>query len=221
MEKKPNIKKSELTLSVNEDLNFEFFSEFDKLGNKEKEVWRLLVWWTKRFPTAYPSQTTIARKAECTREHVNRSISKFKKLGWIALGSRGPKKTKYIIIPLHLLQMDLVKREYFRRVDITSKITHSYSRKPRITGTNGPVAPKPLDVPNWLEKLGISFDSKLKLSLLPESVFQETLYQCTKKAKQGFKPDNEERYFVGTAFRIAEKGGVKVDWKSYYASRGN
>lgn len=220
MEKELKNTNSYLNLIVSEDQKFAFFAEYDKLGNLQKDIWRAAVWWCNRFPCACPRQSKIAEKVGCRREHVNRAFAKFKKFGWLHLTSRGFKRTKIIGIPLHLLQLNVVKREYFRRVEITPERTHSYSRLPRNTSREGPVAKKQLEVPGWLmSKASFSHDSKLRLSLLPESVYQEASFQWKKKVSQGFKADNPEKYFVGMAFKIAEKKEIKVNWGSYYASR--
>src|SRR5580765_6258744 len=100
MNKTQTSKKSSLTLTITEDQNFEFFAEYDKLGNLQKDIWRAAVWWCKRFPCACPRQSKIADKVGCRREHVNRAFSKFKKLGWLHLTSRGFKRTKIMGIPL-------------------------------------------------------------------------------------------------------------------------
>jgi len=54
------------------------------------------------------------------------------------------------------------------------------------------------------------------LSLLPENIYQETLYQCEKKARSGFFPDDQVKYFVGTAVKMAQKNGIRIDWIKYY-----
>jgi hypothetical protein len=204
-------------VKVHQDTSWSFFAKYDKLGALEKKIWQMAVWWVKRFPSAHPSQTKLSEKVGCSREHVNRAFSKFKDYGWIHLISRGHKRSKIISIPEPLIMIDVVKREYFKRIEITSDITHSYSNyKSKTSRRTGPLV-----IPNYLQKLNISLDAKLKLSLVPEYIYQETKYQCQKKAKSGWKPDNEVKYLVGAAIRMAQNKGHKLEWEKYYQFKGS
>lgn len=210
-----------LTLQIHRDEAYSFLMEYDKLGKDQKEIFKITRWWCNRFPCAAPSQKKIAEKIGCSRKHVNRTFAKFKQLGWLYLTSRGLRRTKILGMPLHLCQMDVAKREYFKRVEVTSKVTYSYSRYRNITGMSGKVVRKNLEIPKLAQKLGYSKDSSLKLALVPECVLQETLYQCKKLGKKGFRPNNEESYFVGMALKMAKKKGHKLDWRSYYATKAS
>jgi hypothetical protein len=143
----------------------------------------------------------------------------FQDYGWMNLHSRGWKRSKKISIHPSKLQIDKINRNYFKEVRATYRATHTIPTYRKRSSTDGLSASKPLDIPIWLMNLKISHDSKLKLALLPESVFRETHHQCLRRQKLGFQPDNAEKYFVGAAFKIAEKQGVKVNWPSYYYSK--
>lgn len=209
----------DLQLDISQDEKYFFFSEYDKLGSLEKKIWSAALWWVKRFPCAHPRQSKIAEKVGCRREHVNRTFAKFKNLGWLYLTSRGARKTKILGIPPHLISIDVVKREYFKRIEITSKRTHSYSIYKKNTSMAGEIKKNTLIIPKLAQKLGYSEESCKKLALLPEYILEETLYQCKKRCKFGFQPVSEERYFVGTAFRMAKEKKIHINWREYYAKR--
>ncbi len=208
------------TITVTEDQLFSFFNLYDKLGNHQKKILRRLIWYHNRYPNAHPSQTKIAKGIVCTREHVNRTIALFKSYGWIWLEFRGAKKTKTIRMHEWLAMIDLVERQWFKRLEITSEITHSYLSRRIPTGRKTGGAVPPLVIPFYLQNLNISLDSKLKLSLVSEYTYQETLHICNKMAEKGFKPSNDEKYFVGMAINKAINKGEKLQWKSYYSILG-
>ena len=203
-------------ITVKEDHLFSFFKVYDKLGKHQKKILRRLIWYYNKYPNAHPSQEKIAAGIPCSREHVNRTIALFKSYGWLWLDFRGPRKTKTIKMHDWLALIDLDKRQWFRRIEITSEITHSYLPNKRYTGGKTGGAIPPLSIPNYLQNLRISLDSKLKLSLVSQHTYQETLHACKRKSEKGFFPKNEEKYFVGFALKMAMKKGEKIDWPSYY-----
>lgn len=207
-----------LTINVDQDDNYTFFAEYDKLGPLQRKIWLSAVWWVKRFPCAHPSQSKIAKHIGCRREHVNRAFSKFKKYGWLYLTSRGHKRTKILGIPTHLVLMDVNKREYFKRIEITSKRTHSSSRFPGITSRAGEKR-KGLEIPAYLRKWRFSDDGKLILSLFTEYTFQESVHKYKITVASGWQPEQEERYFIGIARKIGKSRGERPDWRSYYQMR--
>lgn len=209
----------QLQMTISQDENFEFFARYDKLGPIQQQIWRAAVWWCKRFPSAHPCQETLAKKVGCSREHVNRTFFRFQLWGWLTLESRGKKRAKILHIPDSLLQLDVVNRKYFKRVEITSKITHSYPSRRVFTSKTSHLAKQqkePIKIPPLAIKMNFSSTNALKLGLVSECVVQETLYQCKKKGQAGFRPQNEESYFVGMAINIAKKRGEKLDWPAYY-----
>lgn len=205
-----------LYLKIDQDASANFFTLYDPLGRLEKKIWDAARWWVKKFPCAHPKQIKIADHIGCSRKHVNRAFSKFKSYGWLYLTSRGARRTKILGIPTHLIAMDLVNREYFKRIEVTSKVTHSSSRFPNTTSRTCRLKKEPLVIPKLAQKLGYSEDSGKKLALVPEYILQETLYQCQKMGKRGFKPDKEERYFVETALKMAQDKGHKLEWRRFY-----
>lgn len=204
-----------LYLKIDQDAAANFYTLYDPLGRIEKKIWDAARWWVKKFPSAHPKQIKIADHTGCSRKHVNRAFAKFKSYGWLYLTSRGARRTKIIGIPTHLIAMDLVKREYFKRIEVTSKVTHSSSRFPNSTSRAG--LPQ---IPEYLKRLSIPLNAKIKLSLVPEYIFYETKYKCEKKSRSGWKPDDEIKYFVGMAMKMAENKGHKINWRTYMQLKG-
>lgn len=205
-----------ITLEVEQDAAFNFFSEYDKLGNMQKDIWRAAVWWCKRFPSAHPKQARIAEKVGCRREHVNRAFSKFKKFGWMYLTSRGARRTKVIGIPIHLLSLDLIKRQYFAKIERTSERTHSYSRLPKHTSKETGDSFHELQIPDYLQKTKFSIEQRLKLSMIPENFYRNGIESVNYHLKNGVKIGDPAAYVVGAALNMAQKSGIKLDWKRYY-----
>lgn len=208
----------ELYLKISQDEAYEFFEKFNALSPLRKEIWKYTLWCVKNHLYCVPSQSHIAEKKGCCRQAVSEAFKVFKEYGWLSLRSRGFKRSKIISIPLHLQQIDLVKKNYFRRVETTSRATRNYSNFTKKTSRTGYPQKVDLKVPEIAHKLGFSLDSGLKLGLLTESILQETLYQAKQLGKKGFKPANEERYFVGMAFGIAKKEKFTPNWRAYYAT---
>jgi len=213
-----------LQLNIHQDDNYNFFVLFDTLSKIEKNIWNLAVWWTKTKANAYPNQETIARRAKCGRKHVNRTFAKFKKWGWLSLGWRGKNLSKTLLIPRIYQMIDVVKREYFARVEVTSKVTHSYSSNRRDTSRqkNGfgfsrkAEEPKVLQIPDHIQSLDLPLEAKLKLSLVGQNIYEETKHQLQRKIGTGWKPANYLTYFVGTAINMAKDLGFPIAWKDYY-----
>jgi len=203
-----------ITLTIHQDEKYNFFQAYDQMTPLRKKIWKLTLWWCKRFPCANPRQATLGKKLGCSRSAVNEAFCEFKILGWVHLISRGAHRPKVIVISHHILQIDLIKREYFKRIEATATATHSYSSY-RDTSRR----PGLIEIPQYLKKLDIPLEAKLKLSLVPEYIYQETFYQCKKKSKTGWKPDDPIRYFVGTAMRMAENSGLRIDWGKYMKAR--
>jgi hypothetical protein len=137
----------------------------------------------------------------------------------MALESRGKRRSKILHLVNSIAQIDLVDRQYFKRVEITSQITHSYHSRRVFTSKTSHLAKQqkePIKIPPLAIKMNFSSTNALKLGLVSECVVQETLYQCKKKGQAGFRPQNEESYFVGMAINIAKKRGEKLDWQAYY-----
>lgn len=210
-----------LVLKIDQNEATEFFSQYDLLGRVEKKIWQAVAWWVKKFPSAFPKQEKIAEKLNCSRKHVNRTLQKFIKYGWLTLHSRGKNRTKVLGIPAYLIAIDLNKRKYFKSIEVTSEVTHSISSRKRNTGTV-PDKPAggffhPLEISNHLKNLkNLPLEAKLKLSLVSEHIFQEALYSAKLQAKKGVKFRDEIGYVVGTAIRMAEKQKIKLDWPAYY-----
>lgn len=206
-----------IVLEIHQDEAFNFFAEYDKLSALQKEIWKYISWFAKSRPVAFPSQTKMAAKFKCSRKHVNRTLALFRKWGWLWLQSRGRKKSKILNIPSHLLQLDIGKREYFKRVEVTSKVTHSLSR--RHGNTSGKTGGFHLDlqIPEYLQKTRLSQEHKLKLALVSQRSYQEALEIAKFMYSKGkVQADKVESYVVGTAIRLSEKYGEKLEWKRYY-----
>jgi hypothetical protein len=206
-----------LNLEIETSDSWEFFQEYDKLTPLQQKILMLTIWWAKKFPTANPKQETIAKKAACSRKYVNEMFRRFEKLGWLWLESRGTYRPKILVIPSHILQMDVYQRKYFKRTEVTASVTLNISSTKKKTGEekNGGLT-SPIQIPSHLQGLKISFDSQLKLSLVPEHIYQEALYSCKVHQKNGKTFDNPESYLVGAALRIARSKQLYINWHSYY-----
>ncbi len=202
-------------LEVKCDENLDFFEIYDMLSPLRKRIWNKIAEKCRSWTNVIPSQSTIAKWCDCSRSAVSEAFRIFKNHGWIYLQSRGWKKSKKICMPHSKQHIDVVNRKWFKTVRATHRATHTYNTYTKDTSSRtGEIA-----IPQYLGKLDISTDSKIKLSLVPEHIYQETLYQCQKKSKLGFKPECAEKYFVGTAIKMAEKMGLKIDWRSYYYTK--
>lgn len=211
---------NELTLSINQDTLYEFFNAYDPLSPLQKKIWKAMVWWCKRFPSAFPSQEKIAEHVGCSRKHVNRTIKIFKDLGFLVLIHRGRKRTKVLHIFEQYLAIDIAKRQYFRRIEVTSKVTHSYSNNrtltSRGTGEIATEAKEEIRIPQIAVELNFSRKNALKLGLVTESTLQEVLRKCKNLGSQGWKPKSAEAYMVGMAINLSKSRNESLDWKKFY-----
>lgn len=220
----------DITLTIKTDYHWDFYLEFDKLGDLQKQIWMATCWWVKRFPAAFPKQQRIADEVGCSRKHVNNTFKKFKDLGWLYLLSRGSRRTKVLGVPCHLVTMDPYHRKGLRSVEVTSEVTHSISNIKERTSKRagvfsekfgqkiGPPDPK-LEIPDYIQKTKLSLKKKLKLSLLPQNIYHNALETTKRMHLKGFignEPDRFERYMIGTAFKMAKKARIPINWGSYY-----
>lgn len=234
------MKSDKIIFEISSDEAYLFFQLYDQLGETQRKIWKAAVWWCRRFPKAFPNQRTVADHVGCSRKHVNRTFSLFKKHGWVRLISRGRKQTKILSIPYHLIQLDVVKREYHAKVEVTSKVTHSknniYINTSSQTGDFQESKKKGLGIkhnmyyvksktnylitiPIKINSFKISYESKLKLSLLPENCVARAIEKCKWKAAHGFVLEDrskQEKYCVETAIKMAENEGYKIEWWKYY-----
>lgn len=214
---------NEISITHTTDESTEFFSQYELLGDLQKEIWKVIKWFVQKFPNAFPSQETIAAKVGCSRKHVNRTFAKFMELGWLHLISRGPRRTKTSLIPHHLTQLNLVKRDWFKRTEVTPKVTHSYPSNRILTskgnGENFKRKNTTLDPSLLGRQLKMTNDGALKLALLPDAIQHEALRIAKQLGSQGWHPEKPEKYFLGIAFNLAKNQGLKIDWISYYAAR--
>ena len=208
-------KNQSLVLEVTTNEEWDFFAIYDTLGPIQQRIWRCLVNWTKNFPSAFPSQTTIAKKCKCGRQHVNKTISYFKKLGWISLNSRGVRRTKVIAIPTSLQKIDPFNREYFRKIETTSKVTYNYSNTKKFTSRAGEIK-KGLEISPWLKDRSYSLDNKRKLSLISCYSWEEAKRIYKQITQNGWVPGKPEKYFVEMALNIAKENREKILWRLYY-----
>lgn len=202
-----------LCLKIDQDAAYNFFTEYDKLSPLRKEIWKISIWWVKRFPVAKPSQSKIAEKLGCCRSAVNEAFQIFKKHGWLYLTSRGFKKTKILGIPLHLQQLDLVNRQYFKRTEATYRATHNYSNYKKNTSSTGEVR-----IPNFSEAFKRQFSRKqlLKINFIPEPIIWASADEYKIIHSKGKIIGNPANYFVGMCINKSMKMGHVYPWREYY-----
>lgn len=207
-----------LYLEIDASESFEFFKFFDNLSPLRKKIWNKLVEKATQWTIVCPSQTTIAMWCHCSRSAINEALSLFKKYGWLWLRSRGWKKSKIVEIPTSLKQIDVRNKSYFHRVRATYRATHTSITKEIYTGKETGSSSEEFSVPFHIDRLGISLKTKLKLSLVPENIYNNALETAkAKHAKTPFEsPDKIEFYVAGTAIHMAKKKGIYLNWKGYY-----
>lgn len=129
-----------------------------------------------------------------------------------------------------MVQVQVNKRQYFRRTEVTTEVTHSSSITKRngkagvfFAGLEQKVGP-PLNIPDYIEKTRLTKDHKLKLSLVPENFFRTALDITKAKHAKGLLPNDDperiERYVVGTALSLAKKHKHPIAWHKYYEAIG-
>src|SRR5579885_3668138 len=204
---------NEICFKCTTDLLDEFFSKYDFLGDVQKQIWKRICWFVKKFPNAFPGQETLAKKIGCSRKHINRTLAKFAEFGWVSLSSRGARKTKTLHISPVFVQIDLVNRKWFKRTEVTSEVTHSNISNRIFTGKakgeifkrkNTTLDPSPLG-----RELKMSDDGALKLSLLPDAIQHEALRIAKQLGSQGWQPEKPEQYFLGIGFKIARERNIQ------------
>lgn len=79
----------------------------------------------------------------------------------------------------------------------------------------GNLAKDSLKIPDYIKPLKIPLEDKLRLSLVNESCFRQAMETAKLRHKKG-KVKDINSYVVGTALKIAEKLGHKLDWASFY-----
>lgn len=220
------------TVTIKSDHHWDFYVEYDRLGELQKQIWMTACWWVKRFPLAFPKQQKIADEVGCSRKHVNNTFKKFKELGWLCLHSRGARRTKVLGIPTHLLMIDPYDRQAFRSIEVTSQVAHSFSNVKKNTsrlsgvfserfGQRIGLPKQSLLIPDYIQKTKLSLKKKLKLSLLPQNIYQNALESTKRKHALGHignDPERIERYMIGTAFKMAKKASIPLNWGLYYES---
>ena len=210
-----------LVLHIDTDENYDFFVLYDLLSALRKLIWNKLAKLTREWTNVMPSQSKLALWCGCSRSAVSEALQLFKSYGWIHLESRGWKRPKKILISHSKQQVDVKNRNYFKNVRTTTsssakathKATHTLYTEKKKTSKKEPCL---IAIRHFLKKKEIPLEVQLKLSMVSEYAYQETLFQCDKRAKKGFKPDDEFRYFAQVAIKIAIKNGEKLDWPSYF-----
>lgn len=205
-----------LTLQIDADEKYEFFVLYDQLSPLRKKIWNKIADRCRAWTDMKASQSKIAEWCECSRSAISEALRLFQNYGWINLQSRGWKKSKRVHMPHTKQQIDVNNRNYFKEVRATYKATHTIPTYRKNTGKKDTGL---IDICQRFKKKEIPIEVQLKLSMVSEYARQEAFYQCQKKAKKGFKPDDEARYIAQVAIKIAVKNGEKLDWPSYFYTR--
>lgn len=91
-----------------------FLDTFQLLSAKQKKIWQILQWYAVNYRNVFPSQKTIAEKAECCRDTVIQALKVFEKNGWIYSRWRCFRSKVYYLMD-YLLKFDTKSNETFRR----------------------------------------------------------------------------------------------------------
>jgi len=75
-----------------------------------------------------------------------------------------------------------------------------------------------ITIPERIDKMDLPYEIKLKLSLVPEGIFQNVLDSARWKHKHGWVIRDQNNYVVGAAIKMAQKQGIRLDWPAYYSS---
>jgi len=208
----------QLYLSVESDENYKFYEIFDRLSPLRKRIWKKITEKSRAYNVFKISQSKLATWCFCSRSAISEAFALFKSFGWMWLESTGWKRPKTINIPISKRQMDLDKKQYFHRVQATYTATLTTSTRKCITSTTGSQN-LGLKIAPHLEKVRISEQSKLKLSLVEENYYHSALERAkAKHAKGELSPERIERYVVGTALNMAKTHGQNINWPGYYQS---
>jgi hypothetical protein len=205
-----------LILEITTNEAHDFCVLYDGLSPLRKRIWDKISSLSRSWTDVKPSQSKLAEWCKCSRSAISEAFKIFKDYGWMDLLSRGWKRSKRILIHPTKRQIDVAGRCYFSQVRATHRATHTTTYQPKKSTSR---VTSEIAIPQRVENMKISLDSKLKLSMVSEYIIQETIYQSQKKSKQGFKPNNAEKYFVETALKMAQKQGLKLDWRSYYFTK--
>lgn len=231
------------SVKVDQANSIDFFLKYDTLGPLQKKIFKCIQWYCLSFSISFPRQEIISKKVGCSRKHVNKTFSLFKKWGWIRVESRGFRSSKRVVMPLKILEMQVTKNHRFMRQEVTSEVTHSYLNKERKNTSIPPtplkvrfrkpktgvsikeftekIPPPPqqpnniLKIPRYLQETQLSFEEKLKLSLVTEGNYRGALELTQYKYKNGFKIHNVKNYVIGAALKMEEKSR-KLNWCAYY-----
>lgn len=215
-----------VNLEIQQSEFYSFFSLYDKLSIIRKRIWQQVCWFVRRHMHAYPSQTKIGEGAGCCRQAVSEAFRLFKSYGWLWLESKGYKKPKELYVPKHLLQIDLINREYFETVRATYRATLVLNKQKLITSHELPTKVDqekrllkwnqptiPVEIPTYLQNRKMSLDAKLKLSMISEEI---VLKAEEKMKKKGGRIGNPENYLVQASLKEAQIKGYKLNWRGYY-----
>ncbi len=202
-----------LFLKIDADENYQFYEKFERLSPLRKKIWKKVVDKSRKYIVFKVRQSKLATWCECSRSAISEAFKLFKEYGWMWLQSTGWKRPKIIEISTSKKQMDLDKKSYFHRVQATYRATLTTST----TKINTSRASSSFEVPLHIERLGISFKNKLKLSLVPENIYNQALETAKYHHAKGMEfKTSIENYVVGTAIRMAEKMKLPMNWKGYY-----
>ncbi len=216
-----------INLEIEQDEIFTFRSLFDALSPLRKRIWKCILAYTLKYPHAIPRQKTIANDCGCSRSAISEAFRIFIDVGWLTLLSRGGHKSKILMIPpkyqselLYKCKGKKIVRVVYEKATIrATPIIANRSNTVSSTGTGNLTSPafqELIQIPPKINNLPLSFEDKLKLSMVPEWAYQETLYRVKKYHKSCHKIRDQGAYFVGTALNIFIKQGGKLPWGRFY-----
>lgn len=211
-----------LYLEINQNEDYEFFTQYDTLSPLRKKIFRTLQKKVIQYPVCNVSQSTLAKWCGCSRSAVSEAFKLFRDWGWITLKSRGWKRPKTVQMPHSKQQIDVVERKYFKSVRATYRATHTYSNIYKYTSSSRVHQ----EIKNRTKNLSdrFSYDQKLRLAglaylddeilLSSDRIYQENL-------SKGKKIDNRIEYTISIGLNLCKKHGYKYPWKEVYDLRRN
>lgn len=80
----------------------------------------------------------------------------------------------------------------------------------------GKSLPGLIEIPERINRYPLPYEIKVKLSMVPEGIFQNALDSYRWKKANGWNIRDENNYVAGSAIRMAQEKGIILDWKAYF-----
>ncbi len=171
------------------------------LGPKGKKVLDIILWYIKKFPIAYPSQSKIAKLAGCSRCWANYILKRANELGIIIKLKRAYSTCRYFCEDwLKNFSIKTVATKLFDKIRFTleeskRKETH-----------------KEIPFPFEIERLPVDYETKNVLQCFSTEIVRQALDDLVYLGKRNTVP-KPERYLIKRCLELSEIKKQKPNWK--------